>query len=87
MKPQLDPSQVADPLAGAEHTRPQAPQLAVVITSVQTPSQSWYPALQAKPQCPPSQVAVALAGAEHTWPQAPQLVVVVRSVQAPLQRA
>jgi hypothetical protein len=76
------------------HTFPQAPQLLVVFSGLQTPLQQPSPAAQAFPQAP--QLLVVFSGLQtplqQPWPaaqavpQAPQLLVVFSGVQWPLQQ-
>lgn len=84
MKPQLPELQVARPLAGTEHARPQAPQLAGAARSVShpldgSPSQFANPGLQANPQEPPAHAALALVGVAQARPHAPQCAALVRT--------
>ncbi len=75
VKVQLPATHDAVPLAGAEHARPQAPQLLMSDVRLWHPSgQVVNPALQLNEHVPATHVAVPLGCVGHTFPQAPQLV-------------
>jgi hypothetical protein len=85
-KPQLVPSQVAAPFAGAVgHAVHAVPQLATLLLLAHTPVHRWNPALHESPHEVPSQLAVPLGSLGQAVHAVPQWAMLVLSTQAPLQ--
>jgi hypothetical protein len=85
-KPQLVPSQVATPFAGAvgQAVHP-APQLLTLLLLAHTPVHRWNPALHEIPHESPSQLAVPLGSLGQAAHVVPQVAMLVLSTQTPLQ--
>ena len=81
LTPQLLPSQVATPLAGAGQAVQEVPQLLVLVFVRHAVPHKWEPELHVKPHVPLVQVAVALAGGVHGVQNVPQVEMLVFKAQ------
>ncbi len=79
--PQLVPSQVAKPLAGAGQAVHELPQLLTLVFDRHAVPHKCEPEVQVNPHVVPLQVAVASAGGVHGVQNVPQVLTLVLEAQ------